>query len=296
MYDRILFPTDGSEGAAAALGHVLDVAAAHDATVHLLNVADTTRDSAVPVEGDVVDALHEEGKRIVGEAADRARERGVDVVTDVVEGEPYDAIVDYADARGIDLVVMPTRGRRGLERLLLGSTTERVVRRASAPVLTIPPDEGPVEYPYRNVLVPTDGSDAARHALAAGVDVADAAGADLHLLSVIDAASLGVDVRTDIQAASLEANAREVLDDAAAFAREAGVDPVAETTQYGPSIHRTILSYVDDHDVDLVVLGTHGRTGLDRYLLGSVAESLVRASPVPVVTIRAPDPEGGSDA
>lgn len=296
MYDRILFPTDGSEGAAAGLNHALDVAAAHGATVHLLNVADTTRDSAVRVEGNVVDAFVEEGERIVDEAADRACERGVDVVTDVVQGEPYAAIADYADARGIGLVVMPTRGRRGLERLLLGSTTERVVRRANTPVLTIQPDEGPVDYPYRNVLVPTDGSDAAHRALEAGVDVADAAGADLHLLSVIDAASLGVDVRADIQAESLEASAREVLDDAAAFAREAGVDPVAETTQHGPSIHRTILSYVDEHDVDLIVLGTHGRTGLDRYLLGSVAESLVRTSRVPVMTIRTPDLEDESDA
>jgi nucleotide-binding universal stress UspA family protein len=288
MFDQVLFPTDGGEGASAALEHVLDIAAAHDATVHVLHVADTNIDSVTRVGGEVVDVLEREGEGIVREAAERAGERGVETVTEVLQGEPYSTIVDYAGSRGIDLVVMPTRGRRGLERFLLGSTTERVVRESDVPVLTLRPAGEPPAYPYRDVLVATDGSDGARAALRVGVDVANGAGATLHVLSVVDTASLGVDVRTDIQTDAMRESANEVVEEATAFATDAGVESVSGTVEEAASVHRAIRSYVEDHDVDLVVAGTHGRSGLDRYVLGSVAERLVRTSPVPVLTVRRP--------
>lgn len=291
MYDPILFPTDGSEGASAAFDHVLDVADAHGATVHVVNVADTT--GTRTDRGDATaEAIGSEGETLVREAADRARERGVSVVTEVLRGEPYAEIVDYAAAEAVDVVVMPTRGRRGLGRLLLGSTTERVVRQSDVPVLTLRPDTD-VEYPYRDVLVPTDGSDCARAALALGVDAATAEGATLHLLSAVDIASLGVDVRTDVRTASLEESAETILEEASGFAEERGVDPVT-AVEYGGSIHGAIRAYVDDHGVDLVVVGTHGRTGFDRYMLGSVTEALVRTASVPVLTVRAPADEDGN--
>jgi nucleotide-binding universal stress UspA family protein len=287
MYDEILFPTDGSDGANAVLDHVLDIADAHGSRVRVLNVADTNQPSVLREGGDVLDVLKEEGKRVVGDAADRARERGVSVITEVIQGEPYRTIVDYADSHGVDLIVMPTHGRQGLERFLLGSTTERVVRRADVPVLTVKPDaDSGVRYPYANVLVPTDGSDCAREALATGVDVVKAEKASLHLVSVIDTMSLGVDVRSDVRIELLEESANEILQDAFDFVEDAGIDPVSETVEYGTSVHGAILSYIEDNDIDLVVVGTHGRTGFDRYVLGSVTEYLIRTSPIPVLTVR----------
>lgn len=287
MYDRVLFPTDGSEGADEVLEHVLDVAAAYDATVHVLHVADTTRDSVLQIRGEVVDALEREGEQIVRRAAERADERRVETVTEVLQGEPYSTIVEYASSRDVDIVVMPTHGRRGLERFLLGSTTERVVRRSDVPVLTVrPADPARIDYPYREILVPTDGSDAAREALSVGVDVTRAEGASLHLVSVVVLTGLGVDVRTDVQTTALEEGASRVLDDAAEFAADSGVEPASKTVEYGSSIHEAILSYIDEEDVSLVVVGTHGRTGFDRYLLGSVTEYLIRTSPIPVLTVR----------
>lgn len=287
MYEQILFPTDGSEGATSALDHLLDIATRHEATVHIINVADTTRESLLGIRGDVIDTLEEEGERITKKTTNRAHQRGVTTVTEVLQGEPYSTIIDYAETRDIDLIVMPTHGRRGLERFLLGSTTERVVRQSDIPVLTIRPDDDvAVTHPYRDVLVPTDGCDCAREALEIGVDISDAEGAAIHLLSVIDIASLGVDVRTDIQATALEESAHEILDDAASFAANRGIEPTASTVEYGGSIHGTILSYIDEHDIHLVVVGTHGRTGFDRYVLGSVTEKLIRTSPIPVLTVR----------
>jgi nucleotide-binding universal stress UspA family protein len=292
VFEEILFPTDGSEGAAFAFEHVLDLAARHDATVHVLNVADTTQDGLLEIRGDDVDALEREGDRIVRQAAERADEQGVETVTEVVRGEPYHEIVDYAERHGLELIVMPTHGRRGLERFLLGSTSERVVRRADVPVLTMRPDDDvTISHPYQDVLVPTDGSECANQALAIGVDVADAEDAALHLLSVIAITALGADARPDIRMEMLEESAHELLDEAAAFADDAGVDAASTAVEYGPSIHRAILTYIDDHDIDLVVVGTHGRTGFDRYVLGSVTEYLVRTSPIPVLTVRAPVPD-----
>ena len=223
MFDRILFPTDGSEGAEAALDLAAALASDHDATLAVLNVADTTRDSVIQVQGEVVDSLEAEGERIVAAAAERLRDRGVDVETEVLQGEPYRTIVDYANSRAVDVVVMPTRGRTGLERLLLGSTTERVLRQSDVPVLTVRPDDATVRYPFEDVLVPTDGSDCAREALEVACGLAAAGGADLHLLSVVDVASLGADVRSEFQVEALERNAASVLETASTEAGDRGV-------------------------------------------------------------------------
>ncbi|MFT4889967.1 MAG: nucleotide-binding universal stress UspA family protein [Halobacteriales archaeon] len=282
VYDRILFPTDGSDVAGTVLDYVLDLAVGVDATVCVLNVADTNRDSVARIDGEVIDVLEGEGEEVVEAAADRARERGVSVETEVLQGDPYRTIVDYADTRDVGLVAMPTRGRRSLDRFLLGSVTERVVRRSDVPVLTIrPDDEVDLRHPYRNVLVPTDGSEAANDALAAAIEVASAAGAGLHLLHVVEESGFGLDFGSDDETDEAD----EILESAAETARDASIDPVTTAVQRG-SVHEETMAYVDDHDVDLVVVGTHGRTNLDRYLLGSVAEKLVRSSPVPVMTVR----------
>lgn len=141
MFDRILFPADGGDGASSALDHVLDVAETHDATLHILHVADTTHDSVTQIDGQVVDVFEREGERIVEELADRAAHRDVSTVTDVIQGGVLETILAYAEQHDIDLIVMPTRGRTGLKRLFLASTTERVVRRSPVPVLTLHPDD-----------------------------------------------------------------------------------------------------------------------------------------------------------
>ena len=290
MFEKILFPTDGSDGADAAFDHVLDLAAAHDATVYVLNVASTLYGRVVEIDGDTDDLLEERGGELVEKAAKRARDRGVGTVTAVTRGEPHQEIVDYANDRGVDMIVMPTHGRRGIGRFLLGSVTERVVRQADVPVLTLHPyaDDSRVEHPYRNVLVPTDGSVCADHALETGIEIAADEGAALHFLSVVETAALGADVRSELQIDSLEGRAHRIVDEAAESATEAGIDSPTTAVQFASSIPKAVRSYVDEHDIDLLVLGTHGRTGFDRYVLGSVSEKLVRTSPVPVLTVREP--------
>jgi nucleotide-binding universal stress UspA family protein len=141
MYDDILFPTDGSEPSMEAFEYAIDLAETYGARLHVLYVADTNRDSVTTIGGEVVDALESEGERVVADVEARAREHGVETVTEVLQGDPSATILDYADEYGVDCIVMATRGRSGLTGLLLGSVTDRVVRQSSMPVLAVSDDE-----------------------------------------------------------------------------------------------------------------------------------------------------------
>jgi nucleotide-binding universal stress UspA family protein len=295
MYSRILFPTDGSDTATAALEYVLDVAAAHDATLHVLNVADTNQDSLTRIGGRVVDVLEGEGREVVDTATDRAAERGVETVSAVLQGDPELTIVDYADEHDVDLICMPTHGRTGLSRVLLGSVTERVVTTATVPVMVVTPDDD-VEfvYPPRRILVPMDGSRAAELALASAIDLAREVGAGLHLLHVVETASLGFDVRSVVASDDLDARAESILSEAVAAADEAGVEPTVRSIAYGRP-YREIRSYVAEHDVDLVAIGSHGETDFSRSVLGGVTTKIVRSSSTPVLLRRETDATGAGE-
>ncbi|WP_101294200.1 universal stress protein [Halegenticoccus soli] len=138
MYERILIPTDGSETARSAVQRAVDFARRYDATLHALYVVDTAAFGTADFDADVMlEGFEQEGKRAVEYVAEAARDAAVPVETAIVHGSPERTILRYADDNDIDLIVMGTHGRRGLERYLLGSTTERIVRSATVPVLTV---------------------------------------------------------------------------------------------------------------------------------------------------------------
>jgi nucleotide-binding universal stress UspA family protein len=141
VYDDILFPTDGSDGAAAALAHAVEQAETHGATLHVLYVIDTTYLGSGAAEATTVEALQDTGETVLSETVTQVEDRGVTAERATRTGEPYREILDYADETGIDMIVMATHGRRGLDRYLLGSVTEKVVRASTAPVLTVRIDE-----------------------------------------------------------------------------------------------------------------------------------------------------------
>lgn len=288
MYDRILFPTDGSDAVESVLEYALQIASEHEATIHVLNVADTGRDSVTTVRGDVIDALEEEGQRIVEEAAQRVRDHGASVVSEVLQGNPHKTIVDYSQQSNIDCIVMPTHGRRGIHRFLLGSVTERVITTAEVPVIAVNPDRNrPLTYPPQYVLVPTDGSRGAELAVTEGIDIAKATGATLHLLHVVETGSLGPDARSVLNEEELTARANEIMAEATNKADETSLDVVTSVIEYGePS--KVIRDYIDENEVDLTIMGTHGQTDFSRYVMGGVSAKLVRTSPVPVLWVREP--------
>jgi nucleotide-binding universal stress UspA family protein len=143
---------------------------------------------------------------------------------------------------------------------------------------------------YDVILVPTDGSDPSERATERAVDLASRYDAAIHALYVIEAEALAPDLNTAALYDELESMGQRAIDDVIERAQAAGIETVESAIASG-SPSRAILEYVDDYAVDLVVMGTHGRTGLDRYLIGSVAEKVVRTSPVPVLTVPGSDSE-----
>lgn len=166
MYDNILYPTDGSNGANAALDHALGLAKQYDTTLHVLFVIDSEhietgmvprkedtergrvtgmmkREEETAGEGsmsrneDIADKLQRRGVQLTEEVASMLSEEGCETTTAVREGDPAQVITEYAADNDIDLITMGTHGRRGVKRRLIGSVTENVVRTSEVPVLTV---------------------------------------------------------------------------------------------------------------------------------------------------------------
>ncbi|SEV96532.1 universal stress protein [Natrinema salifodinae] len=132
MYQDILVPTDGSDGTRRSITHGLTIAERFDATIHALSIVPEgplgtlQTDEAIPAAERAVERVESEANR-----------EGVDVVTAVERGVPHEEILAYADHHGVDMIVMGTQGRTGLDRVLVGSVTERIVRMADVPVVTV---------------------------------------------------------------------------------------------------------------------------------------------------------------
>jgi len=305
MYESVLVATDGSLTADLAADHALALAAAFDAHVTALGVVD--------VEGT---ARPFDAERAVEAVAERAEAVAVDTL--VVEGDPGEEIVDRAAAH--DLVVLGTHGRSVVGRLLVGSTSARVVRESPVPVVTVGGDGSRTDgdagtddahvsvgadaddwtaVDYDDVLVPTDGSDAAEAAVEHGLAVADAVDATVHTVYVVDVNALvggadttlggtgpgtGDDASGDLLEPLFESGEAATAR-VAARARAAGLAVETEVIEGSPG--SSLVDYVEETAVDFVAMGTHGHTGLDRVLLGSTTERVMRNVSVPVLSVRA---------
>jgi len=288
MYDNILLPFDGSDGAAEVLHHASEIAHWADATIHVLYVADTTRNSVTVVEEHTIDVLERQGEEIIEEAEDTLDTLGNAYETDIVQGNPAPTIVEYADQYDQDLVVMPTHARDGIERYLVGSVSEKVVRLSSVPVLSVrmQPDEQ-LTFPYENILIPTDGSAAATHAAEYLVEFAATIDATVHVVSVVKDAALGVDVRSTVSGKENEQAAAKAIDTVVSHAETHGVANTVRHIEHGSPVEE-FLDIIESNDIHTVGMGTTGKRGTDRILLGSVAEKTVRSAPVPVMTVAEP--------
>ncbi|MFB6183570.1 MAG: universal stress protein [Haloarculaceae archaeon] len=139
MFETILVPTDGSDGAAAAMRQAIDLAATYDATIDVVHVIDT-RHYDLSIDS-AREPLARDGERYVSRLVEMATDAGVEAEGFVVDGRPGRAILEFADDHDADLVVMGARGRGGLERLL-GSTTDYVSKHARIPVQLAPHSDG----------------------------------------------------------------------------------------------------------------------------------------------------------
>lgn len=293
---KILFPTDFSETADHALTWALRFAEEYEAELLMLHVlvlhaADPADpDHRFPDLEDAHEALArwaDEGMRSVLE---RHADRDVPVGTEMRRAiSPGPTIVDHADERGADLIVMGTHGRRGLRHMLLGSVAEEVVRTSERPVLTVPRrSESRPAGRIGSILVPVDFSEHAAAALSHARHLAAAAGARLDVLHVLESiaypdAYLAFGGPSPAEEASADA-VREELERMVAGAPGPDVPLELHVAAGRPSAE--IATFAEDRGTDLLVIASHGLTGLERVLLGSVTERVIRRSSCPVLTVK----------
>ncbi len=280
----ILVPRDFSEGSEQALAYASALARRVGAALHLLYVEVLYEDAYSP--GPIAEAapagVHERlTEGVEGLAVQHAVERDIAAAP---------AILAYADAHDVDLIVMGTHGRRGLRRLLLGSVAEEVVRLAPCPVLSVRrlEDVAPSDR-FDRLLVPTDFSEHARLALVHARELAALYGTGIDLLHVVEEQlhpafyNTGVtsiyDLQPDIEEKAMAELHRFF---------EASGGPAAPVTYYVRHGHaaREIADFATEQGNGLIVMATHGLRGLEHFLLGSVTDKVVRRAPCPVFTVK----------
>ena len=289
---HILVPLDGSDFAEQALPSAEALCLAYDARLLLLSVPQARKlIRALPIYARLPKPGTDEWNQqeaYLSEVAGRLQALGIKADTVVRTGMVTDAINDLVQERGVDMVVLSTRGRSGLPRMVLGSVATQVIQGVTRPVMLIKPIEGatPPIPEYKKLLVTLDGSEFAERVLP--YVRASARFESVVLLLTVpqvpEPEKYGAVVEKIQQLREqAEREAREYLDCVAAKLREDGIETRVLVCGSRPA--ETIISVADEEDVDVVFLATHGRGGLDRLFVGSVADRIIHNTHCPVFLV-----------
>ncbi len=299
VFRTILAATDGSESGERAVSFATGLARKHGASLVLCTAVDNSTAIASCASpygfdaGRMIETLDDAAAAILDGAAERAAGAGVSFTKIVLTGRVAEAIVECADARHADAIVVGKHGQSGLERFLLGSTAADVLRRTDIPAFVVPPGCDPDDVAIERVLVALDDSEPSDAALHFAMRLAEAERASLLLCTAIDtrdlfskAATYGYDPAPFFE--DLRRAAAGTIGE-----REAAVEArhiAHETTIVNGEPTSAIVASARLNGADAIVIGTHGRRGLRRMFLGSVAEGVVRDAAVPVAVVRVEPP------
>ncbi|MFH1071226.1 MAG: universal stress protein [Candidatus Glassbacteria bacterium] len=305
--NKILFPSDFGESAEEALRYAAMLADEYHAELTIMNVVNLFGSGLGETDKQMsgmqqyaerfADQLREEAEEIIDKTIEEHRQHDFAMKKLVVRGiSTPEEIVRVAGEQEFDLVVMGTYGRGGMSHVLFGSTAEQVVRLAPCPVLTV---RHHADHTFdfqriRKILFPTDFSDYSKKALPYALSFAERYGSELHVLHVfeqrIHPAFYIVDKSTPFDLDDgLRDRALDALDE---FVYEDLRDRTkfeCAVTSGKPFVE--IINYTKAHEIDLVVIATHGLTGLQYMVIGSTTERVVRKCPCPVLSIKDPEHE-----
>jgi nucleotide-binding universal stress UspA family protein len=273
---KILFPTDFSDIARHALDYAIMIAEKYQATLDLVYVDEASylmNPVNLDLQADYSGLIQEIRKAVDEKMREWVRlfPKEIPVSVAIEMGKPHIEIVEAAKTHGSDLIVMGTHGRSDAD-YILGSNAERVVRLAPCPVLTI--RQAGIRDRFIRILFPVDFSELCKQVIPQAIGLAREFGAELHLLHV--------------SVAYTHETRGFAEEEFAKFLSELDMSGIKfKTDVYGAFVENTgITEYAQKHDIDLIAIGTHGRTGLKRFFMGSVAEEVVNTSLIPVLTLR----------
>lgn len=294
---RILFPTDFSRCAETAQTHAVLWARAHGAELHVIHARVYAEEQGhdpsqfFPADPDELHVKLEENAQAELEGMRRRiSEEGVPVVLAQPRGiASAPTILEYADEHDIDLIALGTHGRRGLRRLVLGSVATEVVRHATCPVLTVRECEGQsASWLPRRILVPIDFSEPSETGVSHARALADTAQARIDLLHVIETPRVpDVYGMTEY---TITGDFEKVVDRAkeglAAWIEQlGGPERATAHVEQGHAAHQ-IVEFAERNHTEAIVIATHGLTGFERLLMGSIAEQVVQRAGCPVLTVK----------
>jgi nucleotide-binding universal stress UspA family protein len=294
VYRSLLVPLDGSSFAEQALPVAIEIAQAAQASVRLVLVHKTlprgtkARLASLKAERSYLHHVATRGQEITGTR--------LSAVT--LTGSVVPALRDHIHRAGVDLVVMTTHGRGVLERAWLGSVADALIRAADVPILLVRPAEkapAVARLEVTRLLVPLDGSPLSEEILPPAAAMARLLGAELSLVQLVTPIDLPGEFPPTVSSydenltALIEQQAKEHLDNLADTLRSDGL-VVSTSSGVTSSAAAGILDLARDPAIGMIALATHGRGGLRRALLGSVADKVIRGSDRPVLIYRPPVP------
>ena len=298
MINEILVPIDGSPCSEHVLPVALDIARRSGARVHLVQVHEPVVPAAQAIDMPVFDAafdgeLRRHEEQYLLSLANRCARVGVRTRTELLDGAVSEAVARHAAEADIDIIVMTTHGRGGISRAWIGSVADALIRRAAVPVLLVRPrtDQGywDATLDARHILIPLDGSRLSESALRQALILGGLTGARYTLLRVVPPLPF---VTHGTYPIFDQQGTRESLDDAAAYLERIADELRAQgaTVAISAVVHgvpaQAILDYAARHDVDAIAMATHGRGGWMRFALGSVADTVMRGTALPIMVYR----------
>jgi nucleotide-binding universal stress UspA family protein len=280
-YRKILVAVDGSESSRNALLQAFRFAVDEKCWITVTSVV-PPYDGEVEIVGvkDIRASLRKPCDDALSHARQFAEQERALIKTVLEEGEAHERIVDLADAENCDLIIMGRRGLRPVERMLVGRVTARVIGHSQRDVLVVP---NGTTVGWKTIVMATDGSKYSAVAAERAISFAKSYGGELKILSVVD-------VPTEFYAEAPQAvedlvrKAKEFVAVAKAQAGSAGVD--AETFVGEAEAYEAVNNLAREQKADMIVIGSHGRTGLRRLLMGSVAEKVIGYSTCPVLIVK----------
>lgn len=278
MYQKILVAYDGSGSAKNALKEASRFAQEEKATIKLLVVVPSyDGDLDLLAISNVKESVENQGRMLLDEAVQIAEAEGLSPLKNLEFGEPYEKIVSVADDENCDLIVMGRKGMSGIERGLVGSVTARVIGHTKKDVLVIP--EG-ATLSWNKVLLGTDNSPESRSAVERALEIAKEHNSAVAAVSVVYSA-------TDIFTMShqlvneMKKGVQKQLEKLKFEAKSAGLDLNLMIKEGEP--HEGIIEAAQEFGANVIIMGSHGRTGLKRLLMGSVTEKVLGFAFCPVL-------------
>jgi nucleotide-binding universal stress UspA family protein len=290
--NRILCPIDFSDVSRHTIEHAALLARWYEARITALHIA-----TPVTMLSPDLALVGDYAPKPTAEELEEERERTkawfspvTDVRVDVLvqTGQPARQILDAARCLPADLLVIGTHGTTGFEHLLLGSVTERVLRQATCPVLTVPPrSRATSKLPFKRILCPIDFADPSLAALDFAFSLAREGDADLTILHVFEWPEEPLTTRPIATPEYRQALESDVNARLHGLVPEAAREWCRPATRVGHGkAYREIVGVATEDDCDLIVMGVHGRNALDLMLFGSTTNQVVRRATCPVLTLR----------